>query len=212
MSLLSHLFQVDNQLLGTTHPVLLSVTPGSTESTTVDSGSALQVNAVKVPSSLMLTDLFKVKAVNLWIHFLTKMLQACLYIFLWLQEFDYKFYSLPYSIWWSQHAAILSSLRKSSWWNCLYSLATVRQREVCSWYPSDVQYGEFTSLCSAKYMILCFRGRKAGWEPLWESQRRCRNSKALLFRKLEDQCSSGQAECLHISQVAPWPQGTKVTV
>lgn len=82
MSLLSHLFQVDNQLLGTTHPVLLSVTPGSAESTTVDTGSALQVNAVKVPSSLMLTDLFKVKAVNLWIHFLTKMLQAYLYFFL----------------------------------------------------------------------------------------------------------------------------------
>lgn len=61
-------------------------------------------------------------------------------------------------------------------------------------------------------MILCFRGREAGWEPLWESQRRCRNSKALLFWKLEDQCPSGQAERLHLSQVAPWPQGTRATV
>nr|XP_020474604.1 vacuolar protein sorting-associated protein 13D isoform X1 [Monopterus albus] len=46
--------QVDNQLLGTTHPVMLCVTPSSS-----DSGPALQVNSVKVPSSLMLTDLFK---------------------------------------------------------------------------------------------------------------------------------------------------------
>ncbi|XP_028848635.1 vacuolar protein sorting-associated protein 13D isoform X2 [Denticeps clupeoides] len=50
--------QVDNQLLGTTHPVMLCVTSGSSE-TTMDTGPALQVNAVKVPSSLMLTDLFK---------------------------------------------------------------------------------------------------------------------------------------------------------
>lgn len=71
--------------------------------------------------------------------------------------------------------------------------------------PLVCKMGEFSSLCSAKYMILHFRGREAGWEPLWESQRRCRNSKALLFWKLEDQCSSGQAECLHFSQVAPWP-------
>ncbi|KAL7864820.1 hypothetical protein AOLI_G00162400 [Acnodon oligacanthus] len=51
--------QVDNQLLGTTQPVMLCVTPGSLESSVVDSGPALQVNAVKVPSSLMLTELFK---------------------------------------------------------------------------------------------------------------------------------------------------------
>lgn len=61
MSLFSHLFQVDNQLLGTTHPVMLCVTPSSIESSAVDSGPALQVNSVKVPSSLMLTDLYKVK-------------------------------------------------------------------------------------------------------------------------------------------------------
>ncbi|XP_018606143.2 vacuolar protein sorting-associated protein 13D isoform X2 [Scleropages formosus] len=52
--------QVDNQLLGTTHPVVLCVTPSSSEGTgTGDVGPALQVNAVKVPSSLMLTELFK---------------------------------------------------------------------------------------------------------------------------------------------------------
>ncbi|CAK6974430.1 intermembrane lipid transfer protein VPS13D isoform X2 [Scomber scombrus] len=51
--------QVDNQLLGTTQPVMLCVTPSSTESGVNDSGPALQVNSVKVPSNLMLTDLFK---------------------------------------------------------------------------------------------------------------------------------------------------------
>ncbi len=61
-------------------------------------------------------------------------------------------------------------------------------------------------------MILCFRGGEAGWEPLWENQWRCRNSKALLFWELEDQSSSGQAECLHLSQVTPWPEGTRATV
>uniref|UniRef100_A0A9J8AXX9 Vacuolar protein sorting 13 homolog D n=1 Tax=Cyprinus carpio carpio TaxID=630221 RepID=A0A9J8AXX9_CYPCA len=58
-SLFSHLFQVDNQLLGTTHPVMLCVTPSSIESSAVDLGHALQINSVKVPSSLMLTDLYK---------------------------------------------------------------------------------------------------------------------------------------------------------
>ncbi|CAB1336324.1 unnamed protein product [Coregonus sp. 'balchen'] len=52
--------QVDNQLLGTTQPVMLCVSPGSnSESSIVDTGAALQVNSVKVPSSLVLTDLFK---------------------------------------------------------------------------------------------------------------------------------------------------------
>ncbi|XP_059188288.1 intermembrane lipid transfer protein VPS13D [Centropristis striata] len=51
--------QVDNQLLGTTQPVMLCVTPSSSEISVNDSGPALQVNSVKVPSSLMLTDLFK---------------------------------------------------------------------------------------------------------------------------------------------------------
>uniref|UniRef100_A0A8C4H619 Vacuolar protein sorting 13 homolog D n=1 Tax=Dicentrarchus labrax TaxID=13489 RepID=A0A8C4H619_DICLA len=51
--------QVDNQLLGTTQPVMLCVTPSSSVSSVNDSGPALQLNSVKVPSSLMLTDLFK---------------------------------------------------------------------------------------------------------------------------------------------------------
>uniref|UniRef100_A0A3Q0RXJ4 Vacuolar protein sorting 13 homolog D n=1 Tax=Amphilophus citrinellus TaxID=61819 RepID=A0A3Q0RXJ4_AMPCI len=51
--------QVDNQLLGTTQPVVLCVTPSSSDSGVNDSGPALQVNSVKVPSSLMLTDLYK---------------------------------------------------------------------------------------------------------------------------------------------------------
>ncbi|XP_017292232.1 vacuolar protein sorting-associated protein 13D isoform X2 [Kryptolebias marmoratus] len=51
--------QVDNQLLGTTQPVMLCVTPSSGESFGNDSGPALQVNSVKVPSRLALTELFK---------------------------------------------------------------------------------------------------------------------------------------------------------
>lgn len=51
--------ELDNQLLGTTHTVMLCVTPSSIESSGVDSGPALQVNSVKVPSNLMLTDLYK---------------------------------------------------------------------------------------------------------------------------------------------------------
>lgn len=52
--------QVDNQLLGTTQPVMLCVTPSSSDSGINESGPALQVNSVKVPSNLILTDLFKV--------------------------------------------------------------------------------------------------------------------------------------------------------
>ncbi|KAK6307879.1 hypothetical protein J4Q44_G00211500 [Coregonus suidteri] len=51
---------VDNQLLGTTQLVMLCVSLGSSsDSNIVDTGAALQVNSVKVPSSLMLTDIFK---------------------------------------------------------------------------------------------------------------------------------------------------------
>lgn len=52
--------QVDNQLLGTTQPVMLCVTPASGDAGASDSGPALQLNAVKVPSSLMFTELYKV--------------------------------------------------------------------------------------------------------------------------------------------------------
>uniref|UniRef100_A0A8C9YSV9 Vacuolar protein sorting 13 homolog D n=1 Tax=Sander lucioperca TaxID=283035 RepID=A0A8C9YSV9_SANLU len=54
--------QMDNQLLGTTQPVMLCVTPSSSDSSdssASDSGPALQLNSVKVPSSLVLTHLFK---------------------------------------------------------------------------------------------------------------------------------------------------------
>lgn len=51
--------QVDNQLLGTTHPVMLCVSPSSGDSGAADTGDALQVNSVKVPSTLQLTQLFK---------------------------------------------------------------------------------------------------------------------------------------------------------
>ncbi|KAM9299302.1 intermembrane lipid transfer protein VPS13D [Gastrophryne carolinensis] len=51
--------QVDNQLIGTTQPALLYVTPRTVESSELESGPAIQVNAVKVPSKNALTDLFK---------------------------------------------------------------------------------------------------------------------------------------------------------
>lgn len=54
--------QVDNQLLGTTQPVMLFVTPCSSDATVSDSSPALEINSVKVPSSLMLTELFKVRS------------------------------------------------------------------------------------------------------------------------------------------------------
>lgn len=56
--------QVDNQLLGTTQPVMLCVTPSSSDSGVGETGPALQVNSVKVPSSLMLTNLFKVSVTH----------------------------------------------------------------------------------------------------------------------------------------------------
>ncbi|KAG2458956.1 VP13D protein, partial [Polypterus senegalus] len=51
--------QVDNQLLGTTQPVVLCVTPNSVESGVPETGPALQLNTMKIPSSLLLTELFK---------------------------------------------------------------------------------------------------------------------------------------------------------
>lgn len=80
MSLFSHLFHLDNQLLGTTQPVMLCVTPSSIESSGVDSGPALQVNSVKVPSNLMLTDLYKVKP-TYGLTFSTKLHRVYLHIF-----------------------------------------------------------------------------------------------------------------------------------
>ncbi|XP_048417069.2 intermembrane lipid transfer protein VPS13D isoform X1 [Stegostoma tigrinum] len=53
--------QIDNQLLGTMQPVILSVTPNSPESETdsVETGPAVQINAMKIPSKSALTELFK---------------------------------------------------------------------------------------------------------------------------------------------------------
>ncbi|KAM8927222.1 intermembrane lipid transfer protein VPS13D [Pelodytes ibericus] len=51
--------QVDNQLIGTTHPAMVFVTPRSLESEDVEIVPAIQVNAMKVPSKNALTDLYK---------------------------------------------------------------------------------------------------------------------------------------------------------
>ncbi|KAM4703144.1 intermembrane lipid transfer protein VPS13D [Rhinophrynus dorsalis] len=51
--------QVDNQLIGTTQPTMLFVTPKGIESEEEDQGPAIQVNAMKVPSKNALTDLYK---------------------------------------------------------------------------------------------------------------------------------------------------------
>ncbi|XP_029434245.1 vacuolar protein sorting-associated protein 13D isoform X2 [Rhinatrema bivittatum] len=51
--------QVDNQLIGTTQPAMLFVTPRSTDSEVAEMGPAVQLNAVKFPSKNALTDLYK---------------------------------------------------------------------------------------------------------------------------------------------------------
>ncbi|KAM4652130.1 intermembrane lipid transfer protein VPS13D [Discoglossus pictus] len=51
--------QVDNQLIGSTQPAMLYVTPKSIESEEMEHGPAIQVNAMRVPSKNALTDLFK---------------------------------------------------------------------------------------------------------------------------------------------------------
>ncbi|XP_059807841.1 intermembrane lipid transfer protein VPS13D [Hypanus sabinus] len=53
--------QIDNQLLGATQPVILSLTPSTPESEaeTVESGPAVQINAMKITSRSALTELFK---------------------------------------------------------------------------------------------------------------------------------------------------------
>ncbi|XP_069775082.1 intermembrane lipid transfer protein VPS13D isoform X2 [Narcine bancroftii] len=53
--------QIDNQLLGTTQPMILSLTPNTPESETetTESGPAVQINAMKIPSKSALTELFK---------------------------------------------------------------------------------------------------------------------------------------------------------
>lgn len=51
--------QVDNQLIGTTQPFMLYVTPLSSENEVVETGPAVQVNAVKFPSKSALTNIYK---------------------------------------------------------------------------------------------------------------------------------------------------------
>ncbi|XP_066231199.1 intermembrane lipid transfer protein VPS13D isoform X2 [Saccopteryx leptura] len=51
--------QVDNQLIGTTQPFLLYVTPLSSENEVIETGPAVQVNAVKFPSKSALTNIYK---------------------------------------------------------------------------------------------------------------------------------------------------------
>uniref|UniRef100_A0A2K6FE78 Vacuolar protein sorting 13 homolog D n=1 Tax=Propithecus coquereli TaxID=379532 RepID=A0A2K6FE78_PROCO len=51
--------QVDNQLIGTTQPFMLYVTPLSNENEVVDTSPAVQVNAVKFPSKSALTNIYK---------------------------------------------------------------------------------------------------------------------------------------------------------
>ncbi|XP_040182653.1 vacuolar protein sorting-associated protein 13D [Rana temporaria] len=51
--------QVDNQLIGSTQPAMLYTTPRTMDSEEMDSGPAIQVNAMKVPSKNALTDLYK---------------------------------------------------------------------------------------------------------------------------------------------------------
>lgn len=54
------LCQVDNQLIGTTQPFMLYVTPLSNENEVIETGPAVQVNAVKFPSKSALTNIYKV--------------------------------------------------------------------------------------------------------------------------------------------------------
>ncbi|XP_006866437.1 PREDICTED: vacuolar protein sorting-associated protein 13D isoform X2 [Chrysochloris asiatica] len=51
--------QVDNQQIGTTQPFMLYVTPLSNENEVIETGPAVQVNAVKFPSKSALTNIYK---------------------------------------------------------------------------------------------------------------------------------------------------------
>uniref|UniRef100_A0A8C3DPQ3 Vacuolar protein sorting 13 homolog D n=1 Tax=Corvus moneduloides TaxID=1196302 RepID=A0A8C3DPQ3_CORMO len=54
-----HDIQVDNQLIGTTRPFMLFLTPRMSENEPLDPGPAVQVNAMKFPSKSALTDIYK---------------------------------------------------------------------------------------------------------------------------------------------------------
>ncbi|XP_066838355.1 intermembrane lipid transfer protein VPS13D isoform X3 [Anser cygnoides] len=51
--------QVDNQLIGTTQPFMLFLTPRMSENEPVETGPAVQVNAMKFPSKNTMTDIYK---------------------------------------------------------------------------------------------------------------------------------------------------------
>lgn len=51
--------QVDNQLIGTTRPFMLFLTPRMSENEPVETAPAVQVNAMKFPSKNALTDIYK---------------------------------------------------------------------------------------------------------------------------------------------------------
>ncbi|XP_074831975.1 intermembrane lipid transfer protein VPS13D isoform X2 [Carettochelys insculpta] len=51
--------QVDNQLIGTTQPFMLFLTPRISENEIIETGPAIQLNAMKFPSKNALTDIYK---------------------------------------------------------------------------------------------------------------------------------------------------------
>ncbi|KYO48961.1 vacuolar protein sorting-associated protein 13D isoform A [Alligator mississippiensis] len=51
--------QVDNQLIGTTQPFMLFLTPIISENKAIETGPAVQLNAMKFPSKNALTDIYK---------------------------------------------------------------------------------------------------------------------------------------------------------
>lgn len=51
--------QVDNQLIGTTQPLMLFLTPRMSENEPVEAGPAVQINAMKFPSKNTMTDIYK---------------------------------------------------------------------------------------------------------------------------------------------------------
>ncbi|XP_043916363.1 vacuolar protein sorting-associated protein 13D [Protopterus annectens] len=76
--------QVDNQLLGTTHPIMLSLTPHTDENEVVEEGPALQLTAMKIPSRSPLTDLFKhlmITARKFTVHIEEKLLMKLISFF-----------------------------------------------------------------------------------------------------------------------------------
>lgn len=51
---------MDNQLIGTTQPFMLFLTPRTSENEAAETGPAVQLNTMKFPSKSPLTDIYKV--------------------------------------------------------------------------------------------------------------------------------------------------------